>query len=139
MITIQKPGSQASVKGPAEWFTGNVRMDPAISTEEPARVQVATVTFEPAARTAWHNHPLGQTLLVTAGCGIIQAEGGPAQIIRPGDVIWTPPGIKHWHGALSTVAMSHISITEKINGSSVNWMQHVTDQEYQNGCSQCEK
>jgi quercetin dioxygenase-like cupin family protein len=138
MITIQRAGSQPSVKGPAEWFTGTVRIDPAISAEEPARINVGTVTFEPASYTAWHTHPLGQTLMVIAGCGIVQAEGSAAQLIRPGDVIWTPPGIKHWHGALPSVAMTHIAIMEKLNGKPVDWLQHVTADEYNAGCAECQ-
>lgn len=137
-MEIKTNGSQKSVTGPTEWFTGAVRLDPLMDAAEPARVNVAYVTFEPSARTAWHTHPLGQTLVVTVGSGIVQAEGQTAQIIRPGDVIWTPPGIKHWHGALPDTAMTHISIVEKLNGKAVDWLEHVSDSQYSSGCSQCE-
>jgi len=136
-MEIRRSGSQASKQGPAEWFSGNVRIDPLIDTTDPARVTISNVTFEPAARTAWHTHPLGQTLIVTAGCGFVQTWGGPVEIIRPGDVIWTPPGVKHWHGAQPTTAMTHIAIVEKLNGKLVDWMEHVTDEEYQSDCALC--
>jgi quercetin dioxygenase-like cupin family protein len=129
-MDIKRAGSQASGKGPEEYFTGTARIDPLFSPPEPARVAGALVTFEPGARTAWHTHPLGQTLIVMTGLGLVQREGGPIEEIRPGDVIWFPPGEKHWHGASPTTAMSHIAIQEKLNGSAVDWMEHVTDQQY---------
>jgi quercetin dioxygenase-like cupin family protein len=129
-MNIQRSGSQPSGKGPEAYFTGTVRIDPLMSPPEPARVSGASVTFEPGARTAWHTHPLGQTLIVTAGCGRIQREGGPVEEIRPGDVIYFEPGEKHWHGAAPTTAMTHIAIQEKLNGSPVDWMEHVTDEQY---------
>ena len=112
-MEIKRAGSQPSGKGPADWFTGTVRIDPLFSAPDPARVAGASVTFEPGARTAWHTHPLGQTLIVTAGCGWVQREGGPVEEIRPGDVVWFPPGEKHWHGAAPTTAMTHIAIQEE--------------------------
>lgn len=130
-MNIQRPGNQPSNKGPADYFTGTVRIDPLFSSPEPARVAGSLVTFEPGARTAWHTHPLGQTLVVTTGCGWVQREGGPVEEIRPGDVVWFPPGEKHWHGATAATAMSHIAIQEKLDGSPVDWMEHVTDE--QNG------
>ena len=129
-MEIKRSGSQSSGKGPAEWFRGTVRIDPLFSPPEPARAVGALVTFEPGARTAWHTHPLGQTLVVTAGCGRAQREAGPIEDIRPGDVIWFEPGEKHWHGAAATTAMSHIAIQEKLNGSAVEWMDQVTDEQY---------
>lgn len=129
-MEIKKNGSQASRKGPAEWFTGAVRIDSPFQAEEPARVGGAIVTFEPGARTAWHTHPLGQTLIVTAGCGWAQREGGPIEEIRPGDVVWFPPGEKHWHGAAPTTAMTHIAIQENLNGKAVEWMEPVSDEQY---------
>ena len=129
-MDIKRIGSQPSGKGPAEYFTGTVRIDPLNSPPEPARVAMALVTFEPGARTAWHTHPLGQTLIVTAGCGCVQREGGPVEVIHPGDVIWFAPDEKHWHGATATTAMSHIAIQEKQNGSPVTWMEHVSDEQY---------
>jgi quercetin dioxygenase-like cupin family protein len=129
-MEIRRSGSQPSGKGPAEYFTGTVRVDPLFSPPDPARVSGAFVTFEPGARTAWHTHPLGQTLLVTTGLGLVQREGGPIEEIRPGDVIWFEPGEKHWHGATATTAMSHIAIQEKLNGSPVDWMEQVTDEQY---------
>jgi quercetin dioxygenase-like cupin family protein len=129
-MKITRAGSQPSMKGPAEWFTGTVRVDPLVDAPEPAFVQGAMVTFEPGARTAWHTHPLGQTLIVTAGCGRAQREGGPIKEIRPGDVIWFAPGDKHWHGAAPTTAMTHIAIQEKLDGKPVDWMEHVTDEQY---------
>ena len=129
-MEIRKSGSQASGKGPAEWFTGGVRIDPLGEGIAPGRVLLASVTFEPGARTAWHVHPLGQTLVVTAGCGLVQSEGGPIQEIRPGDVVLCPPREKHWHGATRTTAMTHIAIQEQLDGKAVEWMQKVTDEEY---------
>jgi len=129
-MEIKRIGTQASAKGPAEYFTGTVRIDPLNSPPEPARVAMALVTFEPGARTAWHTHPLGQTLFVTAGCGWVQRLGGPKEEIHPGDVIYFEPAEKHWHGATATTAMSHIAIQEKLNGSPVDWMEHVSDDEY---------
>jgi quercetin dioxygenase-like cupin family protein len=130
-MDIKRSGEQPSTKGPSEYFTGTVRIDPLFSPPEPAQVSGALVTFEPGARTAWHTHPLGQTLIVTAGCGWVQREGGPIKEIRPGDVIWFPQGEKHWHGATATTAMSHIAIQEKLDGSPVDWMEHVKDEQYQ--------
>ena len=129
-MEIKRGGSQPSAKGSAEYFTGTARIDPLMSPPEPARVAGASVTFEPGARTAWHTHPLGQTLIVTAGCGRVQREGGPIEEIRPGDVVWFAPGEKHWHGAGPTTAMTHIAIQEKLDGSPVTWMEHVTDEQY---------
>jgi len=129
-MDIKRAGSQPSAKGPADWFTGVVRMDPIIQAAEPARVQSALVTFEPGARTAWHTHPLGQTLIVTSGVGRAQRVGGPIEEIRPGDVVWIPPGEKHWHGAGPTTAMSHIAIQEQLNGKPVEWLEKVTDEQY---------
>jgi quercetin dioxygenase-like cupin family protein len=130
-MEIKRIGSRPSVKGPADWFTGTVRIDPLFDAPEPARVAGASVTFEPQARTAWHTHPLGQTLIVTAGCGWVQRWGGPVEEIRPGDVIWIPPGEKHWHGAAATTAMTHLAVQEKLNASPVDWMEKVTDEQYQ--------
>jgi quercetin dioxygenase-like cupin family protein len=130
-MTITRNGSQPSNKGSAEWFTGVVRIDPLFPANSPARTTAASVTFEPRARTAWHTHPLGQTLIVTAGCGRVQRWDGPIEDIRPGDVIWFPPGEKHWHGAAPTTAMTHIAIQEALNGKTVDWMEHVTDEQYQ--------
>src|SRR5262245_53669980 len=129
-MEIKQNGSQPSGKGPADYFTGAVRVDPLFQAPEPARVTGGSVTFEPGARTAWHAHPLGQTLIVTAGCGCVQREGGPIKEIRPGDVVWIPPGEKHWHGATATTAMTHIAIQEKLNGKVVEWMEKVTDEQY---------
>ncbi len=129
-MDIRRVGSQPSGKGPADWFTGVVRIDPLFAPPDPARVAGALVTFEPGARTAWHTHPLGQTLIVTAGCGWVQREGEKVEEIRPGDVVWFAPGEKHWHGATATTAMSHIAIQEKLDGSVVTWMEHVGDTEY---------
>ena len=129
-MNITRPGTTPSGKGPAEYFTGTVRVDPLFSPPDPARVAGAHVTFEPGARTAWHTHPLGQTLIVTSGCGWVQRAGGPIQTIRPGDIVWFEPGEKHWHGATATTAMSHIAIQEKLNGSPVDWLEHVTDEQY---------
>ena len=129
-MEIKRSGSQPSRKGPADYFTGAVRMDPLVEAPDPARVRAASVTFEPGARTAWHTHPLGQTLIVTAGCGRAQREGGPIEEIRAGDVVWIAPGEKHWHGAAPTTAMTHIAIQEALNGSPVDWMEHVSDEQY---------
>lgn len=129
-MEIKRAGSQPSGQGPAEWFTGSVRIDPLIQAPDPAMVQAVSVTFEPRARTAWHTHPLGQTLIVTAGCGWTQREGGPVEEIRPGDVVWIAPNEKHWHGATPTTAMTHIAVHEKLNGKAVDWMEHVTDDQY---------
>ena len=129
-LDIKRSGSQASRKGPEEYFTGTVRIDPIIETPSPARVSAAAVTFEPGARTAWHTHPLGQTLIVTAGLGRAQLEGGERQEIRPGDVVWFPPGVRHWHGASPTTAMTHIAVQESQNDSPVTWLEKVTDAQY---------
>ncbi|HYF86162.1 (R)-mandelonitrile lyase [Azospirillum sp.] len=127
---ITRVGSQPSTKGPEEWFTGTVRIDPLFQANAPARAMAASVTFELGARTAWHTHPLGQTLIVTAGVGRVQREGGPVEEIRPGDVIWFPPGEKHWHGASPTTSMTHIAIQEQLDGKAVDWMEKVTDDQY---------
>ena len=129
-MEIKRIGSQASGKGPEDWFTGTVRIDSMFDRTDPARVSGAIVTFEPGARTAWHTHPLRQTLIVTNGCGWAQRDGGPVEEIRPGDIVWFPPGEKHWHGASATTAMTHIAIQEKLNGSPVDWMEKVTDEQY---------
>jgi quercetin dioxygenase-like cupin family protein len=130
-MDIARAGSQPSNKGPADWFTGTVRIDPLFSANAPARTAGAAVTFEPGARTAWHTHPLGQTLIVTAGFGLVQRERGPVQEIRPGDVVWFPPNEKHWHGASPKTAMTHIAIQEALDGKVVEWMEHVGDEQYQ--------
>ena len=130
-MEIKKIGSQPSNKGPADWFTGSVRIDPLFQTPAPARVSCASVTFEPGARTAWHTHPLGQTLLVTSGCGWAQREGGPIEEIHPGDVVWFPPGEKHWHGATPKTALTHIAIQEGLEGKFVEWMEKVSDEQYE--------
>lgn len=129
-MKIKRIGSQPSGTGSADWFTGTVRVDPLFQAPEPARVSGASVTFEPGARTAWHTHPLGQTLIVTAGSGWAQREGGPIEDIRPGDVVRFEPGEKHWHGATSTTAMTHIAVQERLDGKAVDWMEHVTDEQY---------
>jgi len=129
-MDIKRSGSLASVKGPVEWFTGMVRIDPLFQASLPARVAGASVTFEPGARTAWHTHPLGQTLIVTAGCGRAQRWGGPIEEIRPGDVVRFPPGEKHWHGAGPATAMTHIAIQEQLDGKVVDWMEKVSDEQY---------
>ena len=126
----QASGSRASTKGPADWFTGAVRIDPLFPATPPRARAGNAVTFEPGARTAWHTHPLGQTLIVTAGCGRVQREGGPIEEIRPGDVVWFPPGEKHWHGAAPTTAMTHIAIQEALDGKAVDWMEKVSDEQY---------
>jgi quercetin dioxygenase-like cupin family protein len=132
-MEITRSGSQPSARGPAEWFTGSVRIDAPFPGSEPARVGGAVVTFEPGARTAWHTHPLGQTLIVTSGCGWAQREGSPVETIRPGDVVWFPPGEKHWHGATATIAMTHIAIAEKLDGKSVEWLEKVSGDQYPAG------
>jgi quercetin dioxygenase-like cupin family protein len=129
-MQITRAGSQPSSKGPADWFTGTVRIDPLFQPKEPARAAAASVTFEPGARTAWHTHPLGQTLIIVSGVGWVQREAGAIEEVRPGDVVWFPPGLKHWHGATATTAMTHIAIQEASNGKMVDWMEHVTDQQY---------
>jgi len=129
-MDIFRNGSRPSGKGPADWFTGVVRIDPLIGAPPPARVAGAQVTFEPGARTAWHTHPLGQTLIVTSGLGRVQREGGEIQEIRPGDVVWFAPGEKHWHGASPTTAMTHIAIQEALDGKAVDWLEHVSDADY---------
>lgn len=129
-MDIYPAGSRPSAPGPAEYFTGNVRMDPIVTAPDPARVRALAVTFEPGARTAWHTHPLGQTLFVTAGAGLVQLEGGPIQQIRPGDTVWIAPDERHWHGASASTGMAHIAIQEALDGSNVTWMEHVTDAEY---------
>jgi quercetin dioxygenase-like cupin family protein len=130
-IDVKRSGSQPSSKGPTEYFTGTVRIDPLFQANDPARALGVSVTFEPGARTAWHTHPLGQTLIVTAGCGLAQRWGGPIEQIRPGDVIWFPPGEKHWHGATATTAMTHIAIAEQLDGKAADWMEKVSDEQYQ--------
>ena len=130
-MEIKRNGAQASTKGPAEYFTGTVRIDQLFKAPEPARASGAYVTFEPCARSNWHTHPLGQTLIVTSGCGLVQSWGGPICVIRAGDVIRCPPGEKHWHGASPTTAMTHIAIQEELNGKVVDWMEKVTDEQYQ--------
>ena len=129
-MDIKRSGSQPSSQGSAEYFTGTVRIDPLVQTPDPARVVSASVTFEPGARTAWHTHPLGQTLIVTAGAGRAQRWGGPIEEIRPGDVIWFPPDEKHWHGAAATTAMTHIAIQERLEGKAVDWLEKVSDEQY---------
>ncbi len=130
-MDINRSGSQPSSKGPAEYFTGTVRIDPLFQAPDPARVSVASVTFEPGARSAWHSHPLGQTLIVMAGCGRVQSWDGSIEEIRPGDVVWAPPGEKHWHGAAPTTAMTHISIVEQRDGKGADWMEKVSDEQYE--------
>ena len=130
-MEIKRGGSQSSTKGSADYFTGAVRIDPLFQAPEPARVAGARVTFEPGARTAWHTHPLGQTLIVTSGLGWAQRRDGPIEEIRPGDVVWFPPEEKHWHGATPTTAMTHIAIQERVDGKAVNWMEKVSDDQYQ--------
>ncbi len=129
-MEIKRVGSQASGKGPADWFTGTVRVDPLFEATEPARVRGASVTFEPGARTAWHTHPLGQTLIITSGSGRVQREAGKIEEVNPGDVVWFPPNEKHWHGAAPTTAMSHLAIQEALDGKVVEWMEKVSDEEY---------
>jgi len=129
-ITVTRVGAQPSTVGPAENFTGSVHVDSRFRASAPGRVGGGLVTFEPGARSAWHVHPLGQTLIVTAGVGLVQNWGGPAQEIRPGDVVWIPPGVKHWHGATATNGMSHIAIAEALDGKAVEWMEQVSDEQY---------
>ncbi len=129
-MEIRPSGSQPSSKGPANYFSGTVRIDPLFDAPAPARGRGASVTFEPGARTAWHTHPLGQTLIVTAGCGWAQRWGAPVEVIRPGDVVWFPPGEKHWHGATPTVALVHIAVQEQLDGKVVDWMEQVSDEQY---------
>jgi quercetin dioxygenase-like cupin family protein len=130
-MEIKRNGSQPSNKGPDEYFTGTVRVDPLFQAPDPARVAGASVTFQPGARTAWHTHPLGQTLIVTAGSGLAQRWGGPMEVIRPGDVIWFSPGEKHWHGAGATTTMTHIAVQERLDGKVVDWMEKVSDEQYE--------
>ena len=134
-MDIKRSGSQPSGKGSDEWFTGTVRIDPLFGANAPARAAGNAVTFEPGARTAWHTHPLGQVLIVTAGCGRVRREGGPIEEIRPGDVVWFEPGEKHWHGGSPTTAMTHIAIQEALDGQTVDWMEKVSDEQYQAGPS----
>ena len=129
-MDIKRSGSQPPARGPAEYFTGSVRIDPLFQAHDPPGASGAYVTFEPGARSAWHIHPLGQTLIVTSGRGWVQSEGGPKMEIRPGDVVWCPPNEKHWHGATTTTAMTHIAIQEKLDGKVVEWLEHVTDEQY---------
>jgi quercetin dioxygenase-like cupin family protein len=129
-MEIKRCGSRPSAKGPGEYFTGTVRIDPLFEAADPARARGASVTFEPGARTAWHTHPLGQTLIVTSGFGRVQKWGGPIEEIRPGDVVWIEPGEKHWHGASPTVPMTHIAVQEALNGKVVDWMEQVSDDQY---------
>jgi quercetin dioxygenase-like cupin family protein len=129
-MEIKRNGSQPSSKGPSDWFSGTVRIDPLFQAPNPARVATASVTFEPGARTAWHTHPLGQTLIITSGSGLVQRDGGAIQEVHPGDIIWFPPDEKHWHGAAPTTAMTHIAIQEQLDGNVVNWMELVSDEQY---------
>src|SRR4051812_44173547 len=129
-MEITKSGTQSSAKGPADWFTGSVRIDSPFQRQAPARIGGATVTFEPGARTAWHTHPLGQTLIVTAGSGRVQRDGEPIEEIRAGDIVWFEPGERHWHGAAPTTALTHIAIAEMLDGKAVEWMEHVTEEQY---------
>src|SRR4051794_12322794 len=129
-MEIKRAGSQASTKGSPDWFTGSVRIDPLFAAHDSASASGGSVTFEPGARTAWHTHPLGQVLIVTAGCGRVQRWGGPVEEIRPGDVVWFEPGEKHWHGAAPTTAMTHVAIQEALDGKVVEWMEHVSDEQY---------
>ena len=130
-MDIKRNGSRPSSQGPTDWFTGSVRIDPLFEAPEPARVRGASVTFEPGARTAWHTHPLGQTLIVTSGLGLVGREGGPVEEVRPGDVVWFEPGEKHWHGASPATAITHIAIQEAQDGEVVEWLEHVSDEAYQ--------
>lgn len=132
-MEIQRSGSQASLQGKADYFTGTVRIDPLFPANAPARAAANSVTFEPGSRTAWHTHPLGQALIVTSGCGRAQKWGGPVEEIRPGDVVWFAPGEKHWHGASPTTAMTHIAIQEALDGKAVDWLNKVSDEEYRTG------
>jgi quercetin dioxygenase-like cupin family protein len=130
-MDITRNGSRPSTKGPEAYFSGSVRVDPVFQVGEPVRLNAGNVTFEPGARTAWHTHPLGQTLIIMAGLGWVQTEGGPIEEVRPGDVVWFPPGEKHWHGATPTTAMTHIAVQESLNGKNVDWMEKVSDAQYQ--------
>lgn len=132
-MDIKRNGSRPSNRGPAEYFTGAVRIDPLFQAPEPARAAGASVTFEPGARTAWHTHPLGQTIIVTSGLGWAQREGGPVEEIRPGDVVWFPPGEKHWHGATAATGMTHIAIQEQLDGKTVDWLEPVSEEQYRAG------
>lgn len=138
-MELKRAGSQPSQIGPASYFTGHVRLDPLNAAPAPSRVSCASVTFEPGARTAWHTHPLGQTLVVTAGCGWTRCEDGPIVEIRAGDVVWCPPNHRHWHGATPTTAMTHIAIQEALDGKFIEWLDHVTDQEYVVGPSRIDE
>jgi quercetin dioxygenase-like cupin family protein len=129
-MELKRNGTQPSARGPAEFFTGMVRIDPLFRATAPARTSGAYVTFEPCARSHWHTHPLGQTLIVTCGCGLVQSWGGPVRVLRPGDVVWCPPGEKHWHGACATTSMTHIAIQEELNGKFVDWLEQVSDEQY---------
>jgi quercetin dioxygenase-like cupin family protein len=129
-IEIKRNGSRPSAKGSIDWFTGSVRVDPLFQAPDPARVGAGHVTFEPGARTNWHTHPLGQTLIITSGFGWVQRDGGPIEEVRPGDVVWFPPGLKHWHGATPTTAMTHIAVQESRDGRNVDWMEQVSDEQY---------
>jgi quercetin dioxygenase-like cupin family protein len=129
-MDIKRSGSQQPTKGSPDYFTGNVRIEPLFQAAEPARVVGASVSFEPGARTAWHTHPLGQTLIITAGLGWVQQEGGPVEEVRPGDVIWFPPGVRHWHGATSSTPVTHTAIQEALNGKTVDWLEKVSDAQY---------
>jgi quercetin dioxygenase-like cupin family protein len=129
-MEIRRSGSQPSEKGPAQYFTGSVRIDSRFQGGGEARAGGAAVTFEPGSRTAWHTHPLGQTLIVTSGCGWVQSEGGPKHEIRPGDIVWIPAGEKHWHGATATTAMTHIAIAESVDGKAADWLEKVSDDQY---------
>lgn len=128
-MELKRNGTQPSARGPAEFFTGTVRIDPLFKS--PARTSGAYVTFEPCARSNWHTHPAGQTLIVTCGCGLVQSWGGPVRVLRPGDVVWCPPGEKHWHGASATTSMTHIAIQDELNGQFVHWLEKVSDEQYQ--------
>jgi len=130
MIVINSSGSQPSASGPADYFTGTVRVDAPFKGSQDARISGATVSFEPGARTAWHTHPLGQTLIVTAGAGLVQEKGQPVRMIKPGDTVWIAPNVKHWHGATATTAMTHIAIAEVLEGEVVDWMEQVSDVDY---------
>jgi quercetin dioxygenase-like cupin family protein len=132
-LRIARAGSQPSAKGSADYFTGAVRVDPMFTATAPSRVSGGHVTFEPGARSAWHTHPVGQTLIITSGLGWVQQWGGPKQEVRAGDVVWFPPGIKHWHGASATTAMTHIAIQEAVNGKNVDWLEQVSDEQYRGG------
>ena len=129
-MKIERNGSRPSTKGSQDYFSGSVRVDPVFQVDEPMRLNAGSVTFEPGARTAWHTHPLGQTLIITAGLGWVQTEGGQIEEVRPGDVVWFPPGEKHWHGATPTTAMTHIAVQESLNGKNVDWMEKVNDTQY---------